>query len=679
MKRYGPFSINAKAGAPAELLIYGPIGDSWDDNSVTAAQFVRDLQNIDAGEINLRINSVGGSVFDALAIHNALERHPATVNVHVDGIALSAASLIAMAGDTVSMAENALMMIHAPWTIAMGDANAMRDVADMLDKMSEALSKNYARKSGKTPAAMLALLQDGEDHWFTADEAVAEGYADNITAPIEAKAEFDLSRFRSVPAAAAAYAMALTGDTMPQAQTPAAPAPQAAIPAPAAPTAAPTAVVLPLARTKDQNDEIHASFAPHLARAGVNDILVNVLRDPAITVDAARAQLLAKLGENTEPANPQAQRVEMGSTEGEKMVGATVEAILYRAGVADDKVRAGIGSNPFRGARLLDLARASLERGGHKVRTFDQMDIVAAAFTQSTSDFTTILENAMHKTLQAAYVGQPDTWTKFCARGSVTDFRAHPRYRFGTIANLDTVLENGEFKSKAITDAEKVSITATTKGNIVNVSRQMIVNDDLSAFVGLSGMLGRAAKRTIEAAVYTQIATASGLGPTYSVDSVALYNSAHANIAATGAISATVFDDIRTKMALQMDKDSNDYLDLRPAYLLVPTASGGAARVINDSQYDPDTVANKSWMKPNLVRGMFREIIDTPRLSGTRVYAFADPAVCPTYEVAFLDGNDTPFLDVMQGFTVDGAMYKVRLDFGVALVEYKGTVTAAGA
>jgi ATP-dependent protease ClpP protease subunit len=126
---------------------------------VTAAQFVRDLQNIDAGEINLRINSVGGSVFDALAIHNALERHPATVNVHVDGIALSAASLIAMAGDTVSMAENALMMIHAPWTIAMGDANAMRDVADMLDKMSEALSKNYARKSGKTPAEMLALCR----------------------------------------------------------------------------------------------------------------------------------------------------------------------------------------------------------------------------------------------------------------------------------------------------------------------------------------------------------------------------------------------------------------------------------------------------------------------------------------------------------------------------------------
>jgi hypothetical protein len=84
-------------------------------------------------------------------------------------------------------------------------------------------------------------------------------------------------------------------------------------------------------------------------------------------------------------------------------------------------------------------------------------------------------------------------------------------------------------------------------------------------------------------------------------------------------------------------------------------------------------------MKPNLVRGMFRDIIDTPRLSGTRVYAFADPSVCPTYEVAFLDGNDTPFLDAQQGFTVDGAMYKVRLDFGVALVEYKGTVTAAGA
>jgi ATP-dependent protease ClpP protease subunit len=674
-KRYGPFTINAKAGAPAELLIYGPIGDAWDSESVTAAQFVRDLQNIEAGEINLRINSVGGSVFDALAIHNALERHPASVNVHVDGIALSAASLIAMAGNTVSMAENALMMIHAPWTIAMGDANAMRDVADMLDKMSEALSKNYARKSGKTPAEMLALLQDGEDHWFTADEAIAEGYADNITAPIEAKAEFDLSRFRSVPAAAAAYAMAMTGDTMPQAQTPAAPAPQAATP----PVSEPTTNVVPFARTKEQNDEIHAAFAPFMQRDGMSTLLVNVLRDPAVSVDTARAQLLAKLGEKTEPANPPAQRVEMGATEGEKIREATVDAIMYRAGLADDKVKAGIGANPFRGAKLLDVARASLERGGYKIRTFDQMDIVASAFTQTTSDFTTVLENTMHKVLQAAYAGQPDTWSRFCSRGSVTDFRAHNRYRMGTIGNLDTVLESGEFKYKAITDAEKASITATTKGNIINISRQAIVNDDLNAFVGLSAMLGRAAKRTIEAAVYTQITTASGLGPTYSVDSVALYNSAHGNIAATGAISATVFDSMRNLMALQMDKDSNDYLDLRPAFLLVPTSYGGAARVINDSQYDPDTVANKSWMKPNLVRGMFREIIDTPRLTGTRVYAFADPSVCPTYEVAFLDGNDTPFLDAQQGFTVDGAQYKVRLDFGVALVEYKGTVTAAGA
>jgi ATP-dependent protease ClpP protease subunit len=674
MKKYGPFTINAKAGAPAELLIYGPIGGSWDEESVTAAQFVRDLQNIDASEINLRINSTGGSVFDALAIHNALQRHPATVNVHVDGIALSAASLISMAGDTVSMAENALMMIHAPWTIAMGDANAMRDVADMLDKMSEALAKNYARKSGKKDADMLAMLKDGEDHWYTAEEAVAEGFADNVSAPIEAKAEFDLSQFRRVPAAAAAYAMAKEIH-MPEVQTPAAPAPQAA----PAPAVQPTTNVVPFARTNEHNAEIHAAFGPFLQRDGVNALLVDVLKDTTVTVEAARAKLLTKLGESNEPANPVAQRVEMGVTEGEKVRAATVEAILYRAGVADDKVRAGIGANPFRGAKLLDLARASLERGGHKVRTFDQMEIVASAFTQSTSDFTTVLENVMHKSLQAAYAGQPDTWSRFCSKGSVTDFRAHPRYRFGTIANLDTVLENAEFKNKSISDAEKVSITATTKGNIVNVSRQMIVNDDLNAFVGLSGMLGRAAKRTVEAAVYTQITTASGLGPTYSVDSIALYNASHANIASTGAISAAVFDDMRTKMALQMDKDSNDYLDLRPAILLVPTAYGGAARVINDSQYDPDTVANKSWMKPNLVRGMFRDIIDTPRLTGTRVYAFADPSVCPTYEVAFLDGNDTPFLDAQTGFTVDGAMYKVRLDFGVALVEYKGTVTAAGA
>jgi hypothetical protein len=109
---------------------------------------------------------------------------------------------------------------------------------------------------------------------------------------------------------------------------------------------------------------------------------------------------------------------------------------------------------------------------------------------------------------------------------------------------------------------------------------------------------------------------------------------------------------------------------------LGPTALGGTARVINDAQYDPDT-ANK-LQRPNMVRGLVRDVVDTPRLAGTAYYLLADKDEAPVIEVAFLDGNDTPFLDAQNGWNVDGAQYKVRLDYGTAAIDFRGGVKNAG-
>ena len=189
-------------------------------------------------------------------------------------------------------------------------------------------------------------------------------------------------------------------------------------------------------------------------------------------------------------------------------------------------------------------------------------------------------------------------------------------------------------------------------------------------------VLGRAAARTIEADVFALLALNSGLGPTMA-DTYSLFHANHANISATGAMTSAVIDDVRVKMASQKDVSSNDYLDIRPAVIVCPLASGSTLRVINSAEYDPDT-ANK-LQRPNAVRGLFREVVDTPRLSGTRTYAFADPAEAPVIEVAFLDGVQDPFLELQNGFDVDGARYKVRLDYGIAAIDYRGAVTSAGA
>jgi ATP-dependent protease ClpP protease subunit len=113
-------------------------------------QFVQELNALQVDKITVRINSMGGSVPDGLAIYNAMRRHAAHITVEVDGMAFSIASLIAMGGDTVHMAANALMMIHAPWTVAAGNAAELRQTADTLDTWAAAMASSYAAKTGKT-------------------------------------------------------------------------------------------------------------------------------------------------------------------------------------------------------------------------------------------------------------------------------------------------------------------------------------------------------------------------------------------------------------------------------------------------------------------------------------------------------------------------------------------------
>lgn len=658
----------------AEVYVYGNIGDRWNEDGVIASDLVRDLAALEADQITLRINSYGGSVPDGLAIYNALKRHPAPVAVHIDGVAISCASYIAMAGDTITMAKNAQMMIHAPWSFAGGNAVELREQADILDRYAKAMASAYADKSGKTYEDALAILTDGKDHWFLADEALAEGFADAVGDEIAVAASlansFDLSRFKSAaPSASGAQQVSQPAAAAVTTQEAHMPDPVQAAKTPAA----------PFARTLEDNTQVRAMFKPFMANTSVSALLTDVLADPSLTIDTIQAKLLTEVGKTIEPANPQGAhpRVETVADEADKRSEAIVTALLARSGVVNDaNVRASLNSNPFRGHKLLDIARASLERTGRSSAGMGQMEIVAAAFTQGTSDFPILLENTMHKALQASYARAALTWNRFCATGSVSDFRAHNRYRTGSFGSLDAVNELGEFTNKSIPDGEKASITASTKGNIINLSRQAIVNDDLGAFVGLAAMLGRAAARTVEVDVYATLALNSGAGPTMG-DGKALFHTDHGNLTTGAALSMAALDLDRVAMASQKDVSGNDYLDLRPAVLLVPIGLGGTARTINDAQYDPDT-ANK-LQKPNVVNGLVRDIVDTPRIAGTKRYLFADPSEAPVLEVAFLDGNQEPYLEVQDGFDVDGARWKVRLDYGIAAVDYRGAVYNAGA
>jgi ATP-dependent Clp protease, protease subunit len=191
MSQWYQFRAQARG---AEIVIYDEIGAF----GIPAKAFLDELKALGpVAEFTVRINSPGGSVFDGVAIYNALKRHDARVTVWIDGMAASIASMIAMAGDEVVMPENAMLMLHDPSALVIGTASDMRAMAEALDKMKAGMVAAYRDKSGRDDGEIEALMRD--ETWLSAHEAVDLGLADRIEQPVRMAAHFNLSCFRNPP------------------------------------------------------------------------------------------------------------------------------------------------------------------------------------------------------------------------------------------------------------------------------------------------------------------------------------------------------------------------------------------------------------------------------------------------------------------------------------------------
>lgn len=189
------FQLLAKANGEAELVLYGEIDAYF---GIAAKQVREDLKAMgDVKAIHVRLNSEGGNVFDGLAIYNTLREHPAAVTVHVDGMALSIASIIAMAGDAIVMAEGAYMMLHNPAMFSYGDAEDHEQAAALLASVKDQLLGIYSRRTGLDAAAVAELM--AAETWLDADAAIAKGFATRKTETLAVAASIDTSRFANAP------------------------------------------------------------------------------------------------------------------------------------------------------------------------------------------------------------------------------------------------------------------------------------------------------------------------------------------------------------------------------------------------------------------------------------------------------------------------------------------------
>jgi len=178
-KSQKPFEIKAKSATKAEIIIYSAIGQSYWEDSLSAKTFSDQLKALEptVNEITVRLNSPGGDVFDGIAIYNRLKQHKAKIIVYIDGLAASIASIIALAGDEIIMGEGALLMIHLPWTFAMGNRTDLENTVNRLVDVEEQLISIYAKKTKMDRGEIRAMLE--AETWFDADQAIEKGFVDS--------------------------------------------------------------------------------------------------------------------------------------------------------------------------------------------------------------------------------------------------------------------------------------------------------------------------------------------------------------------------------------------------------------------------------------------------------------------------------------------------------------------
>lgn len=175
-----PLRISNKSATEAEIIVYAGIGQDWwgDGSMISAKQFSDELKKIPdtVNTLNIRLNSPGGDVFEGVAIYNRLKQHKAKKVIHIDGLAASIASIIAMSGDEIIMGEGALMMIHLPWTWAMGDRTELDNTINRLMDIEEQMLGIYAKRTKMDRGEIRSMLE--KETWFNAEEAIEKKFAD---------------------------------------------------------------------------------------------------------------------------------------------------------------------------------------------------------------------------------------------------------------------------------------------------------------------------------------------------------------------------------------------------------------------------------------------------------------------------------------------------------------------
>jgi hypothetical protein len=385
------------------------------------------------------------------------------------------------------------------------------------------------------------------------------------------------------------------------------------------------------------------------------------------SVEEFRRESLEELAQRYE-ATPTRSHVAIIADEGDTRREGLTLALTHRLRGGEPDPRAV----PYLHMRLPDAARECLRwRGAHLMGMSDARVVQLA---MSTSDFPNILANVANKTLLDAYQAQPAVLRQICRQTTAADFKERRVLRFGEGTGLQYKAEGAEYTYGSIAE-QTSSYSVKTFGRIFAFTREMIVNDDLGALDQFFRAAGRLAVE-FEARMLADLLTANaGAGPILS-DGLPLFHSTHGNVASSGgAISVSTLDSARAALRRQKGLDGGIIIDADPRYLIVPVAKQTAAEQVT-ADITPAQPSNVNPFAGRLA------VLADPHLddaSTTAWYVAADPANVPVFEFAYLQGAQGPQTETENDFDRDILKFKVRLDVGAGVVDWRGIFRNPGA
>jgi ATP-dependent Clp endopeptidase proteolytic subunit ClpP len=726
-KNHGIPIVSAKKNAKTvDVYLNDVIGGDY----ITALDLV-DAIPPDVETINLKINSPGGEVFEGLAIHDFLSQHPAHINVRVTGLAASMASIIAMTGDEITLPVGRRIMIHKPWTWMVGNADDLEKEAEILNSIGDDMALIYSERTGNDVDQVQKWMKDVT--YFGSDDAVQYGFADLVSEAdeVETSTRFNLAAFdpqlkidgsglqpaledvlagilegiqikidssaRETNRVAMAQTSSTTHKTetgdeenmneklrkMLEAKGLATDATEDQAWDFLAKIDQPPSVDLEKVKTdaiKAEQDR-QKDIRKMCQVARLDEAFTEKLVSEGATVDAARQMIFAEMERVNPPMG--AVRIETGQTDTEKFHDAARDGLLLRAGIQIDKPAPG--ANEFRGHEMASIIRLSMKRAGADVSQLNSRRAVADAVfnrrfgAHTTSDFPYIFRDAANKTLLKAYTEAPATWKPWVNIVSASDFKTIYGIALSEAPNVDIVQEAEEYSYGKLLENQE-TYRVYKYGKILRLTLEMIINDDLRAFTRYPQLMGAAARRKESDLVYALLTSGSNShGPTMT-DTYQLFKATnHLNLLQTGrTISASNIDAAIQKMTAQTGLNGST-LDIQPRYLIVSPKNRLSARILFESAAYTEATYNAGVINP--MQNELQVIVEN-RLgavfSGLGWYLVADPGQIDTFEVAYLEGYETPQITEHEEYKNDSIDWKIRQFFGVGAMEYRSMVLNDG-